>query len=100
MNFSILVHVLFNIPLLPSYYFTIWLNLQCIFRNPKECKERYYLVVDKPIGDGADSADDSGCSQIYEAMLPGIPKVEHLCLSLVVLMLLLIKWIYFFLLAL
>ena len=53
--------------------------MQCIYRRPKECKERHKLLTDKSSGDGADSADDSGSSQHYPSALPGIPKViSHL----------------------
>jgi hypothetical protein len=44
--------------------------------------------MDKPTGDGADSADDSGSSQVYESTLPGIPKVSLCCLSLVLVLVL------------
>ncbi|XP_020539175.1 chromatin modification-related protein EAF1 B isoform X2 [Jatropha curcas] len=50
------------------------LQFKCIFRNPKECKERHKGLMDKGAGDGADSADDSGSSQSYPSTLPGIPK--------------------------
>ncbi|MFQ6620046.1 hypothetical protein Gotur_000816 [Gossypium turneri] len=46
------------------------LQFKCIFRKPKECKERHKILMDRN-GDGADSADDSG-SLSYT--LPGIPK--------------------------
>ncbi|XP_039039386.1 chromatin modification-related protein EAF1 B-like isoform X1 [Hibiscus syriacus] len=49
------------------------LQFKCIFRNPKECKERHKILMDRS-GDGADSADDSGSSQSYPSTLPGIPK--------------------------
>ncbi|KAE8676273.1 Helicase/SANT-associated, putative isoform 2 [Hibiscus syriacus] len=48
-------------------------QFKCIFRNPKECKERHKILMDKS-GDGADSADDSGSSVSYPSTLPGIPK--------------------------
>lgn len=48
------------------------LQFKCIFRKPKECKERHKLLMDRNAGDGADSAEDSGSSQSYT--LPGIPK--------------------------
>lgn len=50
------------------------LQLKCIFRKPRECKERHKLLMDKTAGDGADSAEDSGSSQSYPSTLPGIPK--------------------------
>ncbi|KAF2292600.1 hypothetical protein GH714_025913 [Hevea brasiliensis] len=50
------------------------LQFKCIFRKPKECKERHKILMDKGAGDGADSADDSGSSQSYPSTLPGIPK--------------------------
>ncbi|KAI3960659.1 hypothetical protein MKX01_003833 [Papaver californicum] len=50
------------------------LQFKCIFRKPKDCKERHKLLMDKSAGDGADSADDSGSSQPYPSTLPGIPK--------------------------
>ncbi|XP_015892402.3 chromatin modification-related protein EAF1 B isoform X2 [Ziziphus jujuba] len=50
------------------------LQFKCIFRNPKECKERHKILMDKSAGDGADSAEDSGSSQPYPSTLPGIPK--------------------------
>jgi hypothetical protein len=50
------------------------IQLKCIYRRPKECKERHKLLTDKSSGDGADSADDSGSSQHYPSALPGIPK--------------------------
>lgn len=57
-------------------YFIIRIQLvQCIFRKPKECKERHKTLMDRGAGDGADSAEDSGSSQSYPSTLPGIPKV-------------------------
>lgn len=50
------------------------LHFKCIFRKPKECKERHKVLMDKSTGDGADSAEDSGSSQSYPSTLPGIPK--------------------------
>ncbi|XP_038693965.1 chromatin modification-related protein EAF1 B-like isoform X2 [Tripterygium wilfordii] len=50
------------------------LQFKCIFRKPKECKERHNILMDKSTGDGADSAEDSGTSQSYPSTLPGIPK--------------------------
>ncbi|KAL8137235.1 hypothetical protein V2J09_003236 [Rumex salicifolius] len=50
------------------------LYFKCIFRKPKECKERHKVLIEKSCADGADSADDSGCSQPYPSTLPGIPK--------------------------
>ncbi|KAL5706386.1 hypothetical protein ACHQM5_024563 [Ranunculus cassubicifolius] len=50
------------------------LQFKCIFRNPKECKERHKVLMDRTAGDGADSAEDSGSSQPYPSTLPGIPK--------------------------
>ncbi|XP_031405260.1 chromatin modification-related protein EAF1 B-like [Punica granatum] len=50
------------------------LQFKCIFRKPKECKERHKFLMDKTAGDGADSAEDSGSSQSYPSTLPGIPK--------------------------
>lgn len=52
--------------------------VQCIFRKPKECKERHKSLMDKGAGDGADSAEDSGSSQSYPSTLPGIPKESYL----------------------
>ncbi|XP_054779848.1 LOW QUALITY PROTEIN: chromatin modification-related protein EAF1 B-like [Prosopis cineraria] len=50
------------------------LQFKYIFREPKECKERHRVLMDKSAGDGADSAEDSGSSQSYPYTLPGIPK--------------------------
>ncbi|KAK1326046.1 hypothetical protein QJS10_CPA01g00802 [Acorus calamus] len=50
------------------------LQFKCIFRKPKECKERHKFLMDRNAGDGADSAEDSGSSQPYPSTLPGIPK--------------------------
>ncbi|KAL4321711.1 chromatin modification-related protein EAF1 B isoform X1 [Arachis hypogaea] len=50
------------------------LQFKCIFRKPKECKERHKILMDRTAGDGADSAEDSGSSQSYPSTLPGIPK--------------------------
>ncbi|XP_022144502.1 chromatin modification-related protein EAF1 B isoform X2 [Momordica charantia] len=50
------------------------LQFKCIYRKPKECKERHKFVMDKSSGDGADSGEDSGSSQPYPSTLPGIPK--------------------------
>ncbi|XP_077225080.1 chromatin modification-related protein EAF1 B-like isoform X2 [Tasmannia lanceolata] len=50
------------------------LQFKCIFRKPKECKERHKILMDRNSGDGADSAEDSGTSQAYPTNLPGIPK--------------------------
>jgi hypothetical protein len=52
--------------------------MQCIFRKPKECKERHKLLMDRSAGDGGDSAEDSGSSQSYPSTLPGIPKASIL----------------------
>ncbi|PKA63353.1 E1A-binding protein p400 [Apostasia shenzhenica] len=49
-------------------------KLQCIYRKPKECKERHKSLMDRSASDGADSAEDSGSSQPYPSTLPGIPK--------------------------
>ncbi|KAK8521739.1 hypothetical protein V6N12_066325 [Hibiscus sabdariffa] len=49
------------------------LQFKCLFRKPKECKERHKILMDRS-GDGAESADDSGSSQPYPSTLPGIPK--------------------------
>ena len=48
--------------------------MQCMFRKPKECKERHKILMDGTAGDGADSGEDSGSSQPYPSTLPGIPK--------------------------
>ncbi|XP_027353574.1 chromatin modification-related protein EAF1 B-like isoform X2 [Abrus precatorius] len=50
------------------------IQFKCIFRKPKDCKERHKILMDKSAGDGADSAEDSGSSQSYPSTLPGIPK--------------------------
>ncbi|XP_028214142.1 chromatin modification-related protein EAF1 B-like isoform X3 [Glycine soja] len=50
------------------------IQFKCIFRKPKECKERHKILMDRTAGDGADSAEDSGSSQSYPSTLPGIPK--------------------------
>ncbi|KAJ7950438.1 chromatin modification-related protein EAF1 B-like [Quillaja saponaria] len=50
------------------------LQFKCIFRKPKECKERHMILMERNAGDGADSAEDSGSSQSYPSTLPGIPK--------------------------
>ncbi|XP_020520493.1 chromatin modification-related protein EAF1 B isoform X1 [Amborella trichopoda] len=50
------------------------LQFKCVFRKPKECKERHKNLMDRNSGDGADSAEDSGSSQPYPSTLPGIPK--------------------------
>eukprot|EP00262_Sarcandra_glabra_P015147 TRINITY_DN4602_c0_g2_i1.p1 TRINITY_DN4602_c0_g2~~TRINITY_DN4602_c0_g2_i1.p1 ORF type:complete len:927 (+),score=215.03 TRINITY_DN4602_c0_g2_i1:142-2781(+) len=50
------------------------LQFKCIFRKPKECKERHKILMDRNANDGADSAEDSGSSQPYPSTLPGIPK--------------------------
>ncbi|XP_068479733.1 chromatin modification-related protein EAF1 B-like isoform X5 [Phaseolus vulgaris] len=50
------------------------LQIKCVFRKPKECKERHKILMDRTTGDGADSAEDSGSSQSYPSTLPGIPK--------------------------
>jgi len=61
-------------------YDTILQYFQCIFRKPKECKERHKILMDRSAGDGADSAEDSGSSQSYPSTLPGIPKAWILLL--------------------
>ena len=38
--------------------------------------------MDRTVGDGADSAEDSGSSQSYPSTLPGIPKVGGFLLTL------------------
>ncbi|XP_056170193.1 chromatin modification-related protein EAF1 B-like isoform X3 [Syzygium oleosum] len=50
------------------------LQFKCLFRKPKECKERHKCLMDKNAGDGADSGEDSGSSHSYPFTLPGIPK--------------------------
>ncbi|XP_028207298.1 chromatin modification-related protein EAF1 B-like isoform X3 [Glycine soja] len=50
------------------------LQIKCVFRKPKECKERHKNLMDRTTGDGADSAEDSGSSHSYPSTLPGIPK--------------------------
>ncbi|XP_057507991.1 chromatin modification-related protein EAF1 B-like isoform X2 [Actinidia eriantha] len=50
------------------------LQFKCIFRKPNDCKERHKILMDGAVGDGADSAEDSGSSQPYPSTLPGIPK--------------------------
>nr|ACT34068.1 hypothetical protein [Aegilops tauschii] len=49
-------------------------QFKSIHRQPKECKERHRVLVDKSSGDGADSAEDSGSSQQYHFTIPGIPQ--------------------------
>ncbi|AQK92588.1 Chromatin modification-related protein EAF1 B [Zea mays] len=49
-------------------------QFKCVHRQPKECKERHKVLLDRSSGDGADSAEDSGSSQHYHNTLPGIPK--------------------------
>ncbi|KAE8684609.1 Helicase/SANT-associated, putative isoform 4 [Hibiscus syriacus] len=49
------------------------LQFKCIFRKPKECKERHKILMDRS-GDGANSVDDSESSQPYPSTLPGILK--------------------------
>uniref|UniRef100_M8C2F0 HSA domain-containing protein n=1 Tax=Aegilops tauschii TaxID=37682 RepID=M8C2F0_AEGTA len=45
-------------------------QFKSIHRQPKECKERHRVLVDKSSGDGADSAEDSGSTYIeYTDML-------------------------------
>ncbi|CAN6349991.1 unnamed protein product [Urochloa humidicola] len=50
------------------------MQFKYVHRQPKECKERHKVLVDRSSGDGADSAEDSGSSQHYHNALPGIPK--------------------------
>ncbi|XP_060180320.1 chromatin modification-related protein EAF1 A-like [Lycium barbarum] len=57
---------------LVSDAFNSTLQFKCIYRKPKECKERHKILMDK--SSGADSANDSGSSQPYPSTLPGIPK--------------------------
>jgi len=57
-----------------SAFFVFYFSLQCVHRQPKECKERHKVLVDRSSGDCGDSADDSGSSQHYHNTLPGIPK--------------------------
>ncbi|KAK8570007.1 hypothetical protein V6N13_002714 [Hibiscus sabdariffa] len=60
---------------LVSDAFNSILQLKCIFRKPKECKEHHKILMDRDgDGAGADSAADLGCSQSYPSTLPGIPK--------------------------
>lgn len=61
-----------NLGLFVSFFFS--LSLQCVHRQPKECKDRHKVLLDRSSGDGADSAEDSGSSQHYHNTLPGIPK--------------------------
>ncbi|CAM0953360.1 unnamed protein product [Alopecurus aequalis] len=49
-------------------------QFKTVHRQPKECKERHKVLVDKSSGDGADSAEDSGSSQHYHFTIPGIPQ--------------------------
>ncbi|KAF9609980.1 hypothetical protein IFM89_019536 [Coptis chinensis] len=46
----------------------------CNSRNHKVRKERHKILMDRNVGDRADSAEDSGSSQPYPSTLPGIPK--------------------------
>eukprot|EP01018_Ginkgo_biloba_P025815 Gb_03424 [translate_table: standard] len=50
------------------------LQIKCIFRKPKDCKERHKSLMERTTGDGGDSPEDSGTSQPYPSTLPGIPK--------------------------
>ncbi|CAH9099825.1 unnamed protein product [Cuscuta epithymum] len=50
------------------------LQFKCIYRKPKECRERHKILMDKTNSDAADSAEESGPSQPYPSTLPGIPK--------------------------
>ncbi|KAH9291336.1 hypothetical protein KI387_043474, partial [Taxus chinensis] len=50
------------------------LQIKCIFRKPKDCKERHKSLTERTSGDGGDSPEDSGSSQPYPSTLPGIPK--------------------------
>ncbi|XP_057842837.2 chromatin modification-related protein EAF1 B isoform X2 [Cryptomeria japonica] len=50
------------------------LQIKCIFRKPKDCKERHKSLMERTSGDGGDSPEDSGSSQPYPSTLPGIPK--------------------------
>ncbi|RWR83970.1 chromatin modification-related protein EAF1 B-like protein isoform X1 [Cinnamomum micranthum f. kanehirae] len=50
------------------------LQFKCIFRKPKECKERHKELMDRNDDDEADSAEDSRSPQHYPSTLPGIPK--------------------------
>ncbi|CAN4093728.1 unnamed protein product [Withania somnifera] len=59
---------------LVSDAFNSTLQFKCIYRKPKDCKERHKILMDRSSGDGNDSADDSGSSQPYPSTLPGIPK--------------------------
>lgn len=49
-------------------------QFKSVHRQPKECKERHKVLVDRSLGDCADSAEDSISSQHYHNTLPGIPK--------------------------
>lgn len=49
-------------------------QFKTVHRQPKECKERHKVLVDKSSVDGADSAEDSGSSQHYHFTIPGIPQ--------------------------
>ncbi|KAL6618658.1 hypothetical protein ACP70R_033797 [Stipagrostis hirtigluma subsp. patula] len=49
-------------------------QFKSVHRQPKECKERHKVLVERSSGDGADSAEDSGSSRHYNSSLPGIPK--------------------------
>ncbi|XP_047094521.1 chromatin modification-related protein EAF1 B-like isoform X2 [Lolium rigidum] len=49
-------------------------QFKTVHRQPKECKDRHKVLVDKSSGDGADSAEDSGSSQHYHFTIPGIPQ--------------------------
>ncbi|MCD7456460.1 Chromatin modification- protein EAF1 A [Datura stramonium] len=59
---------------LVSDAFNNTLQFKCIYRKPKECKERHKILLDRSGGDGADSTDDSGSSLPYPSTLPVIPK--------------------------
>uniref|UniRef100_A0ACD5TCW4 Uncharacterized protein n=1 Tax=Avena sativa TaxID=4498 RepID=A0ACD5TCW4_AVESA len=49
-------------------------QFKTVHRQPKECKDRHKVLVDKSSGDAADSAEDSGSSQHYHFTIPGIPQ--------------------------
>ncbi|KAG9157727.1 hypothetical protein Leryth_017825, partial [Lithospermum erythrorhizon] len=59
---------------LVSHTINSTLKFKCIYHNPKECKERHKILMDKTAGDGVDSTGELGSTKPYPYTLKGIPK--------------------------
>ncbi|OEL27980.1 Chromatin modification-related protein EAF1 A [Dichanthelium oligosanthes] len=50
-------------------------KFKSVHRQPKECKERHKVLVDRSSGDGADSAEDSGPLDLCDVANPNLDSI-------------------------